>query len=280
MRASRASRPANELFGAGSNQSQRTAQAFDGVEILAATQAPPPPTAPPVSGADSVLFLSKNGANLVVSRRETGRGDPAQGIFLIPGQPADQEKIAVSGDGTIGFFVTASNDACFFATAGTGSLSCLNLPGSIASVAMSRDTNVYAVVLQSGGGGENVIADRRRSFKARPRRTTSSRQPRTADGATRPVGRHAQLHGQPALSVLRRPRHRDRGGRRRPPGPGASRPLISPTAQTYSIIPPIPGLDIGNPAVASTSDNFFTFEAVNQSDGKASIYAANVRREL
>jgi hypothetical protein len=35
-------------------------------------------------------------------------------------------------------------------------------------------------------------------------------------------------------------------------------------------------LDIGYPSVAKTSDSFFTFEADNQSDGKAAVYAANL----
>ena len=42
----------------------------------------------------------------------------------------------------------------------------------------------------------------------------------------------------------------------------------------FSLIPPARGFDIANPSVARTSDDYFTFEAVDQVSGKADIYAA------
>src|SRR5262249_19803242 len=140
---------AEELFGAGSAQAQRVAQAYDSAEILGAQPSPPPPTAPPVSAADSAIFLARNGANLVLSRRETALGDPAVAVYLNT-RSAAPERPSISGDGTLGIFVTSDNDACFFKTDGTAfpssgnPLGCLGLPGSVSSIAMSRDANVFA----------------------------------------------------------------------------------------------------------------------------------------
>ena len=265
-----------ELFGVESNQTKRTVQAFDAVEILDATSLPPPPTAPPVSGADSVLFLARNGSsNLVLSRREAARLDPPPGVFLPFSQPAAEEKLAVSGDGTLGFFVTANNDACFFHTDGTGSLACLGLPDTIVSVAMSRDTNVYAFVLLSGGNRENLI--RVIDLAQNTTATYTLVAPATDAGSVNTVlfadtldfTANRRFLVYDAFNVLTRS-----------DGPQIGLWSISvidfTDAQTYAVIPPIEGLDIGNPAMARTSDNFFTFEADNQSDGTAAIYAANV----
>lgn len=267
---------ADEIFGAGSNQSQRTAQAFDSVELLGATPAPPPPSAPPVSGADSVLFLARNGANLALSRREAAKGDPAQGVFLFSNQAVAEEKLAISGDGAVGFFVTSTNDACFFRTDGTGSLSCLGLPGTIASVAMTRDANVYAFVLLSGGFRENLI---RVIDIAQSTTTTYTLLAPATDAGSEGTVLFADTLD---FTANRRFLFYDAFNVVTVAGGGGQVGLWSISAidfsggQTYMIIPPIAGLDIGNPSVARTSDNFFTFEADNHSDGQAAIYAGNL----
>jgi bacillolysin len=268
---------ADELFNPGSTQSQRTAQAFDGVEILGSTPAPPPPSAPPVSGADSVLFLASNGSKLTLSRRETGLGDPAQGVFLFPIQAADQEKIAVSGDGTLGFFVTSDNDACFFNTDGTEVLACLDLQGVIASVAMSRDENVYAFVLQSDGQRENLITvidlaqDTTATYDLVAPATDAGTVGTVLFADTLDFTANRRFLFYDALNVV------TVAGGGEPIGLWSISAIDFAGGQTYTVVPPIPGVDIENPAVARTSDNFVTFEADNQSDGKAAIYAANVQ---
>jgi bacillolysin len=269
---------AQEIFGQSSTQAQLVAQAFDAVEILGATPPPPPPNSPPVTGADSVLFLSRNGANLLPSRRETGLGDPAVGVYLnqFPNsRTAAEERLSVSGDGSLGIFVTSDHDACFFATNGTGSLSCLGLPGTISSVAMSRDTNVYAVVLLSGGQPDNhiVFAD----IQAGTTQTYLLLAPATDGGSSAGVlyadtlqftaNRRFLLYD--AFNVLG---FAD--------GTQAGLWSISAidliTLQTYGLIPPTLGLDVGNPAIAHTSDDYFTFEADIHASGLVDIYAAKL----
>jgi Zn-dependent metalloprotease len=270
---------ADELFGAGSNQSQKTGQAFDGVEILGATPAPPPPSSPPVTGSDSVLFLARNGANLVLSRRETALSDPAQGIFLPTplDRAASEEKIALSGDGSLGFFVTSDNDACFFKTDASGSLACLNLPGTISAVAMTRDTNVYAFVLLSGGLPENLIrvidlgANTTTTYTLLAPATDGSSQANVLFADTLDFSSNRRFLLYDAVSAVT------------VAGGGGQIALWSISAidltggQVYTLLPPIAGLDIDNPSFARTSDNFFTFEVDKQSDGTAQVWAANVQ---
>jgi len=272
---------ADELFGAGSNQSQRTAQAFDGVEILGATPAPPPPSSPPVSGSDSVLFLARDGSNLVLSRRETALGDPSQGVFLPSplDRAASEEKIALSGDGTIGFFVTSDNDACFFNTNATGSLACLNLPGTISSVAMTRDGNVYAFVLLSGGLPENLIRVIDISGST-PVTTTYALLAPATDGGSQGTVLFADTLD---FSANRRFLLYDALSAVTVAGGGGQIALWSISAidftggQIYTLLPPIPGFDIANPSVARTNDNFFTFEVDRLSDSTAQVWAANIQ---
>ncbi len=264
---------ADELFGSGSNQSQRTGQAFDAVQVLPATPPPPPPTAPPVSASDSVLFLARSQSDLLLSRRETGK-DPAQGNYLFS-RPASQEKIAVSGDGTLAFFVTADNDACFVNTDGTGTPTCLGLPGQISSVAMSRDKNVYAFVVQSGGERQNVILyiDLAHNTSA----TFDLVAPATDAGTVGTVlyadtldftaNRRFLLYD--AFNVVKL------SGGQGTVGLWSVSAIDLDAGQTYSIVSPVPGLDVFNPVVARTSDSFITFEANHQSDGKVDIYAEN-----
>jgi bacillolysin len=266
-------RSADDLFGAGSNQSQRTAQAFNGTEILPATPAPPQSTPPPVSASDSILFLARNGSNLLLSRRETGK-DPAQGNFIFS-RAADSEKISISGDGTLGIFVTADNDACFFKTDGSGSLSCLNLAGSIASVAMSRDTNVFAFVLLDGGERDNRITYV--DLQLNTTNTFDLVSPATDAGTVSTVlfadtleftaNRRFLIYD--ALNVV------NKAGGGGKIGLWSISAIDLTGAQTYSIVPPVPGFDIFNPAVAKTSDSFITFEATHQSDSKVDLYTDN-----
>jgi bacillolysin len=267
---------AEEIFGTGSPQAQRVTQGFDEAEILSATPAPPPPTTPPVVGGDSLIFLARNGSNLVISRRESAFGDPPEGAFILS-RAASEERPVVSGDGRLGFFVTADQDACFFLTDGTGDLACVNLPGTIASVAMSRDTNVYSFVLLDGGQRTNHIAVI--DLSVNPPRTQDFTlvSPATEDGTTAGVlfadtlqfTANQRFLVYDAFNVL----NLSDGSQT---GLWSISAIDFATLQTYTLVPPTPGLDIGNPSIARTSDDFFTFEADRQSDGTAFLFAANV----
>lgn len=265
---------ATELFGAASPQTTKTTEAFDEVEILAATPAPPPPVTPPVAAADSTLFVYRDGP-VLLGRRETALGDPAPGVGLGT-TPASAARPSVSGDGTLAFFVTSTNDACFIATTGAGGPACLGLPGQIASVTMSRDATFYAfVLLDAAGERDNLIAVA--DLATNTAQTFTLVSPTTDGGFPSEVlfadaldftsNKRFLLYD--ALSVFEL-------------FDGSEIGLWSISAidltssQTYSIIPPLLGLDIGFPTVARTSDDYFVFEADDQVTGTASVYTARL----
>ncbi|HEY6148592.1 MAG TPA: M4 family metallopeptidase, partial [Thermoanaerobaculia bacterium] len=262
---------ADEIFGAGSNQSQKTAKAFDTVEILGSTPAPPPPNVPPVNGADSVVLVYRDGP-LLLGRREAALGDPSQGSRLTT-MPVANERPSVSGDGSLAFFVSATNDGCFVPTNGSQAPSCLGLPGQIASVSMSRDQNSYAFVFLNGNQRDNRIGfvDLRRSTTAVYRLVS----PATDGGTTGTVlfadtldftanGRFLLYDNFNVLTQADGSRI----------GVWSISAIDFSGGLGFSLIPPVRGFDIANPSVARTSDDYFTFEAVDQTNGKADIYAA------
>lgn len=265
---------ATELFGASSAQATKTAEAFDEVEILAATPAPPPPDTPPVAAADSTLFVYRDGP-ILLGRRETALGDPAEGVGLGT-TAAAAARPAVSGDGTLAFFVTSTNDACFIATTGGGGPSCLGLPGQIASVSMSRDERFYAFVLLDPAGQRDnriTVVD----LASNSARTYTLVSPTTdggfesevlfADALDFTANKRFLLYD--AFNVLGL-------------ADGTQIGLWSISAidltssQTYSVIPPVVGLDIAYPTVARTSDDYFVFEADDQVTGQAAVYTARL----
>ena len=48
------------------------------------------------------------------------------------------------------------------------------------------------------------------------------------------------------------------------------------TDVTFAIVPAIQGLDIGFPALSQTSDNYLTFDVLDQALGSSTIFAANL----
>ncbi len=261
---------ADEIFGAGSNQSSKTAKAFDMVEVLASTPAPPPPTTPPVNATDSSVVVYRDGT-LLLGRRETALGDPAQGSRLTT-MPVAEERPSVSGDGTIVFFVSSTNDACFVPTNGSAAPSCLGFAGQIASVAMSRDQNVFAFVFLKNGIPDNRIGvvDLKKGMTA----VYNLVSPATDGGAegtvlfadTLDFTANRRFLFYDNFNVIT-----EADGSRI--GLWSISAIDFSGGQGFTVVPPIRGFDITNPSVAHTSDDYFTFEAVEQGTGKSDILA-------
>ena len=49
-----------------------------------------------------------------------------------------------------------------------------------------------------------------------------------------------------------------------------------PTGRISAVVSPIEGFNIGNPSISKTSDNFITFEAINQQTGVSAILTSNL----
>lgn len=141
---------AEELFGAESVQAQKTAEAFDAIEVFVDAQTPEPPPVTPVAGEDSAVFLSYDGYDHYLASYESSQG----GANWLSWYPVGLTRPSVSGDGSVAFFVDSINDACWIDTNPTAGLEeeCLGAYGAVSSVAMSPDQQVYGFVLLDGNG--------------------------------------------------------------------------------------------------------------------------------
>ena len=103
---------AEELFGQNSTQAQKTAEAFDAVEIFDNAPTPEPPPTTPVSDEDSAVFIAfePDYGDYYLDVHENGSAS------WLSWYPVALKRSSVSGDGTLAFFVDAWDDACFIAT--------------------------------------------------------------------------------------------------------------------------------------------------------------------
>jgi Zn-dependent metalloprotease len=153
---------AEEIYGSNSVQAQKTAEAFDAVEIVDAPSTPEPPTIPVVQAPDSTLFLRWDPFAGITGqydlfRRETAQGDGASGTFIPTINYLAPERISVSGDGSFAFYVTVDNDYGAVNTDGSSPL-LGGSPGEIHSLAMTPDSTQFAYVpLDSQGNPLNYI---------------------------------------------------------------------------------------------------------------------------
>ncbi|MFL6200584.1 MAG: M4 family metallopeptidase, partial [Thermoanaerobaculia bacterium] len=264
---------AEELFGAGSAQALKVAEAFDAVEVFDTTQPPPPPNIPPVAAADSTLFLYVEGGILKLGRRETAQGDPSQGVELAAG--LDFVRPSITGDGALAVYVNTSSDACFIASVG-GTPSCLGADGLVHSVAMSPDGSVFSFVLLDGAGNPDnrikvvdLATDTERDFVllAPVLDGTSQNTVIAADVMDFTASGRYLIYDAFNLLTL------NDGSEI---GAWSIYAIDFATNQVLMIVPPIPGLDIGFPAIAQASDNRATFEATDVESGETAVLAEDL----
>ncbi|MFN8640968.1 MAG: M4 family metallopeptidase [Candidatus Binatia bacterium] len=275
---------ARELFGAGSREEQRTAQAFDAVEIFDGRGTPMPNPFPPVNGADATLFLFWDASleAYALGRREAGLGDGDGGVRLV-GSPVAAARPAVVGDGSFAVYVSADRDVCFVNTDGTpvdpasGSVEqCLGFPGQISTVAMSPDGARFGFVfLDAAGDPDNQISvidldtSETRTFTLRApvfdgtvgdEIVSAGGMDFTADGAT------LVYEAQNRLSLV--------DGSRVDAWSIYALDLAGET--TLALVPPVPGLDVANPALSQTSDNVLVFDVYDAARNASTVVAANL----
>ena len=268
---------AEELFGQGSRQVQKTAEAFDAVEITdAAPPTPEPPTIPSVRGPDSTLFVYRDQfGNFRLGRREDVLGDETHGTRLASAIVA-ASRPSVSRNGEFAVFVNAQNDICVIGTNGSGE-SCFGFPGLVHSVAMSPDGQLFGFVFRDELGNLDNRINVFDLGPAEPRTFTLRAPAYDAPGGTDTI-LHADamdftLDGQwlvyDALNAVTF-------------GDGSRLQLWSlyalhlETGRNLALIPPIRGLDIGFPALSQTGDNFLTFDVFDATRNQSTVYAANL----
>ncbi len=138
---------AETLFGKDSTQARKVIEAFDAVEILSAPETPVPPSVPVVQAPDSILFVGVDGffGQPTLYRQESALGDGA-------GSPVAANvgvaRPAVTGDGSEALYVSANHDLCYLETGNPQTGACYGFAGQVHSVAVSPDGKLAAFVFQ------------------------------------------------------------------------------------------------------------------------------------
>ena len=271
---------AEKLFGKGSAQALRTAQAFDAVEIFDTSATPQPAPIPVVSGEDSVVFLFKDSKGWQLGRRETALGDSAAGNYVLANQrPVAYEKVSVSGDGSLMAFISADHDFCVMNT-NASAASCTGQPNTFSSAALSPSARTVAVVLlNSAGDPDNKI--RLIDISTSVSRTITLQAAATEAGATDTVLFADQMVFDFAKSRLfydAVTEIADADGTKA--RVWALYALDLATNSTLSVIKPLKDLNVANPALGHVRNNLVTFDAYDPVTRNSVIYVLDTSKNV
>ena len=266
---------AEDIFGTESTQTQKTAEAFDAVEIGAAPPTPDPPDIPAVQGPDASLFVYRDQfGNLRLGRREEARGDEAHGIQLASAVVA-ASRPSVSRNGELAVFVNEENDVCLIGTDGSVEI-CVGLTGLIASVAMSPDSQLFGIVfLDAQGNRDNRISvidlatDKPRTFTLKAPSYDGPATDTILYADAMDFTNDGQWIVYDALNAVTF----SDGSRLRQ---WSLHALHLETGTNVALTTPARGLDVGFPALSQTSDNFLTFDVFDEEQNQSTVYAANL----
>lgn len=268
---------AEEIFGRESVQARKTREAFDAVEIFEGTGTPEPEPFPAVQGPDSLVYVFYDPASdaTYLGRFEEGLGDPPGGVQLsaFPVQPS---RPSVSGDGSVVAFVNAENDVCLIASAADFDEieECAGVPGLVHSVVMAPTGDRFAFVLRDEQGEpENTI--RVIDLTTDETQTIELGAP-LLDGRSVGTVAFAEIMDftadgrflvYDAFNVI-------------PVAGGDDLGLWSIYAvdlqdeQPRMLVEPVPGVNIGNPSLSQTSDNYMVFDVFGEQT--SDVYAVNL----
>lgn len=264
---------AGELFGANSAQAKATAKAFDAVEIFDDAGTPQDPsTRPPVNGKDATLFVFLFQGQFYLGRREGN--DPSTGVAL-SSIPLIPRRPVISGNGNAAIFVSADHDLCAVATDGSEPAQCLGFAGFIHSVAMTPDGNRWAFVLRDKLGNpthEITVLD----LKANTRKSYELVAPAN-DGEGNPIdyADSMDFSADGRTLIYDALTYINQSGIGQVPV-WAMYALDLRNQIFTSLLPPIPGVAVGNPSFSQTSDSILAFEASNEQTGETAVFAGNL----
>ena len=267
---------AEELFGRSSPQALKSVEAFDAVEIYAAPSSPDPTPVPVVAAPDSTLFVDAaffGGYDL--RRWETTRGDGASGTRLAA--DVSKSRPAVTGDGQVLFFVTKDHDLVGGSTASQGAYTALGRAGFINSVAISPNGRYFAIVLRNPTTGK---AEDRISIGDLQNNTSSTFNlvSPTLDGAAidRVLYADSMTFSTDSSTLVY-----DALSRVRFSGGNVvekwSIYALTPASRRISIvIPPLEGIDTGNPAMGRAGNRYLAFDAFVEQSKRTVIAVADL----
>lgn len=148
---------AETLFGVGSQQALKTAEAFDAVGLFAApaSASQPANVNAAVVAADSVMFIREHWFfdRDDLFRIESAQGDSGSGSSLVTS--VQMSRPSVSGNGEDMFFVGGDDSLCYLTTAGADFTTLYS--GLVHSIAVSPEGRYVAFVFNSGGLPTNQI---------------------------------------------------------------------------------------------------------------------------
>ena len=272
-------RAAEDLFGQGSIEAQKTAEAFDAVEIFDAGPTPDPPDIPSVLGLDATLFVYRDVlGQFRLGRREAALGDGEQGVQLVE-DIVVRARPSVSRDGSLAVFVNAENDLCFIATDGNGQR-CLESPDPVAAAAMSPDGRLFGLILLNEmGNPDNTITivnretGEQRTFLLTPFAYTGPAPDTLPYASTVNFTADGQWLIYDALSAQIVSGDEDDLIQR---GQWSLYTLHLQTGRGFPLIPPRRGFHIAFPALGQTSDNFLTFDEFDETRNRSTVYTAKL----
>jgi Zn-dependent metalloprotease len=253
---------AEALFGVGSQQALKTAEAFDAVELYAAPASAAQPTNvnAAVSASDSAMFVREHWffTRDDLWRIETAQGDPSSGSSLVTS--VKLARPAISGNGSGMFFVGGDEGLYAMQTTGTGFTN-LNLAGLVHSVAVSPQGRYVAFVFNSAPSvptNQIIILDLWSNLTSTVNLVTP-----VSDGAPLNNISYADaLSFSPDGKVLIYDAlSRLRGADRQLREAWSIFGLDMTTLQQQVVIPTDDQFDIGNPCFSRTSSRFVVFDA-------------------
>lgn len=267
---------AEELYGIGSLQAQRTAESFDAVEIFDTLSNPDSQPFPPNFGQDATLFTYWNSAlgAYFLGRYEPSLGDVAPGIQLSV-NPANPARPSVSGDGSFAAFVNAQNDICLINTDALSAEVCVGVPGLVHSVAMAPNGETFGFVLLDGTGNPtnsitliDIGTGQNQSFTltAPTYDGVASIDVVTADAMD--ITADGRFIVYDAFNVI----GLSDGGQL---GQWSIYAIDLLSGAILSLIPPIAGFDVAFPALAQTSDRHLVFDVLDNAANQNYVFAGD-----
>ena len=266
---------AEALFGPGSIQAVRTAEAFDAVEILDTPGTPEPPRLPPVQGDDSTLLIGFDPStfDFALGRVEKALGDSLDGVGLIPF--VLPQRPSVTGDGTVAVFVDSFNDLGMVHTDDPNTFQTLGFPGVVHSVAISPDGTQLSFVLldQLTGSPDNRITVV--NLVNQTERTFELLLP-VADGdpANLVLYADSMVFSSDGQTLIYDAVSQIRFGTDSPVLRWSIFKINLPTESTTLLVPPLEGYDTGNPNLGRSGNRYLTFDANDLATGET--YIANL----